>query len=391
MRHGCVAVVLAAGMAVPAAASVEAGQARWKAGDYEGAVAQWAGAAARGDAEALFNMGQAYRLGRGVPQSSANAIDYYRRAAEKGHVAATTNLGITLYQEGRKTEALNQLRQAADKGDLRASYVLGVATFGGDGTQRNAALGYGYVLRARDGGLAVAGPQATRMEGMMAAADVAQGRAAAAALASGKPVAVVLAELAAPRPAPEEPQVADAAAADEDSAEAEAAPSGRRARVAESRNAGRDAEAVEVADATVAALSGASQSGAPQSGAQQSGAGKAGRTGDSASATGEPKARAQAAKAADGAAAGRKAESAKEKEQPGWKVQLGAYANEGAARTAWATLVSQSASLLKGRKPIYSARGNLVRLQVGPYPERGDAAELCTKLAAAGRPCFVTR
>lgn len=386
MRHGLVAVMLVAGAAMPAAASVEAGQARWKAGDYEGAVAQWAGAAARGDAEALFNMGQAYRLGRGVPQSSTNAIDYYRRAAEKGHVAATTNLGITLYQEGRKTEALNQLRQAADKGDLRASYVLGVATFGGDGTQRNAALGYGYVLRARDGGLAVAGPQVTRMESMMAAADVAQGRAAAAALAAGKPVAVVLAELAAPRPAPEEPQAADAAAADEDSAEAEAAPPGRRARVAESRNAGRDAEAAAVADATVAALSVASQTGA-----SQPVAGKAGRTGEAASATGEAKAREAAAKAADGASAGRKSDSAKEREQTGWKVQLGAYANEGAARTAWATLVSQSASLLKGRKPIYSARGNLVRLQVGPYPERGDAAELCTKLAAAGRPCFVTR
>ena len=78
-------------------------------------------------------------------------------------------------------------------------------------------------------------------------------------------------------------------------------------------------------------------------------------------------------------------------EAEGFKVQLGAYANESAARTAWATLVSQSAELLKGRKPIYSPRGNLVRLQVGPYPERGDAAELCTKLAAAGRPCFVTR
>jgi uncharacterized protein len=75
----------------------------------------------------------------------------------------------------------------------------------------------------------------------------------------------------------------------------------------------------------------------------------------------------------------------------GWRVQLGAYANERSARTAWATLVSQSAALLKGQKPIYSPRGGLVRLQVGPFEDRPDAAALCTKLSAAGRPCFVTR
>ena len=108
----------------------------------------------------MFNMAQAYRLGRGVPQNTQTAIDYYRRAVDKGHVGAMTNLGIALYQDGRKTEALNQLRQAADRGDLRASYVLGVATFGGDGAPRNPALGYAYVARARDGGLAVASSQA---------------------------------------------------------------------------------------------------------------------------------------------------------------------------------------------------------------------------------------
>jgi cell division septation protein DedD len=75
----------------------------------------------------------------------------------------------------------------------------------------------------------------------------------------------------------------------------------------------------------------------------------------------------------------------------GWKVQLGAYTSKQAARTAWATLVSQSASLLKGQDPVYAPKGEMVRLQVGPFDARGDAAALCTKLAAAGRPCFVTR
>lgn len=348
------ALLLLLAVAAPAAASVQSGLEKWRAEDWDGAVADWVGPASRGDAEAMFNLGQAHRMGRGVPQNTDAAIDYYRRAADKGHVGAMTNLGITLYQEGRKTEALNQLRQAADKGDMRAAYVLGVATFGGDGAPRNPALGYAYVVRARDSGLSVASAQAARMATLMSADDRAKGEATATALASGKPVAVVLAELSTPKAA--EPVVlADAGAASaadtEDEAEESDAPAPTRKAVPEKAPA-KAAEKPAVKGA-------------------------------------EKTAEKTTTKAAAEKAAAKAPPSKAEAE--GFKVQLGAYANESAARTAWATLVSQSAELLKGRKPIYSPRGNLVRLQVGPYPERGDAAELCTKLAAAGRPCFVTR
>ncbi len=333
----------------PALASVQAGVEKWRDGEWDEAVAQWVAPASRGDAEAMFNMAQAYRMGRGVPQNTEAAIDYYRRAADKGHVGAMTNLGITLYQEGRKTEALNQLRQAADRGNLRAAYVLGVATFGGDGAPRNPSLGYAYVARARDGGLAVAAPQAARMATLMSADDRAKGEAAAAALASGKPVAVVLAEMAVPRAAPEQVQLAEVSGARPGDAETE-----------------DEAEAVPEA---------------PVKGAARR-------------PTTPEKAKGATAEAKEKAGPKEKSgvrEKAAERQAAGWKVQLGAYANEGAARTAWATLVSQSAKLLKGQKPGYSPRGGLVRLQVGPYAERAEAAELCAKLAAAGRPCFVTR
>ena len=85
-------------LSAQAQASVDAGVGKWRAGDWEGAVAEWVTPAARGDADALFNMGQAYRLGRGVPLNRITAIDYYRRAADKGHAAAAANLGITLWQ-----------------------------------------------------------------------------------------------------------------------------------------------------------------------------------------------------------------------------------------------------------------------------------------------------
>jgi len=73
----------------------------------------------------------------------------------------------------------------------------------------------------------------------------------------------------------------------------------------------------------------------------------------------------------------------------GVRVQLGAYATEAAAKSAWTTLVAAQADVLVGKKPVYSPRGNLVRLQIA-FTERADARALCAKIAAAGRPCFVT-
>ncbi|MFN7400465.1 MAG: hypothetical protein ACK5SX_15735, partial [Sandaracinobacter sp.] len=209
---------LAVLLATPALANVDTGVAKWRAGDWSGAVAEWVTPAARGDADALFNMGQAYRLGRGVPQEPKTAIDYYRRAADKGHVAATANLGITLWQQGRKIEALTQLRTAADRGDLRAAYVLGVATFEGDVAPRSPALGYAYVVRAREGGLTLASGQAARMATRMTADDRARGEAAAQALAAGRPVAVIMAEMSSPAHGPADAPIAMAEVT-EDSAE----------------------------------------------------------------------------------------------------------------------------------------------------------------------------
>lgn len=315
VRKGiCAAVAMVAMVALPAIAAVSDGQDRWRKGDWAGAVAEWTAPAARGDPEALFHMGQAYRLGRGVPQDTAIALDHYRRAAAKGHVGAMANLGITLWQVGRRTEALGHLRTAADRGDLRAAYVLGVATFTGDGAPKNPALGYAYLVRARDGGLAIATAQTARVAALLAPEERARGEAAAEALAAGRPVAVAMASLAAPSAA---------------------------------------ASTTVAADIGIeAAADGAASGEAPSL----------------------PPATSPAAEAEDGR----------------YRVQLGAFASEQAARTAWATLVSQSASLLQGLKPVYAPRSGLIRLQIGPFAQRVEATELCARLAAGGRPCFVT-
>jgi cell division septation protein DedD len=233
----CIALLLL-GLAAPALASVAEGERKWRKGDFAGAVADWRAPAAAGDPEAMFNMGQAYRLGRGVSQNLDIAIDFYRRASARGLVAATANLGISLFQDGRKAESLGFLRTAADSGDARAALVLGLATFSGDGAPRNPALGLAYVMRARDLGLAPAAPQVSRLSALLTETDRARAQAAAAALADGRPVSVTF--VAAPGPATQTP-APPAGPMGEDESEAEATPA--------ARNASRAAEPAETAAA----------------------------------------------------------------------------------------------------------------------------------------------
>ena len=117
----CTSLLLAA----PASAqSVKAGIDAWQRGDYVGAVAIWRPLAEAGDPDASFNMGQAYRLGRGVLVDLATAQTWLERAAEKGHVDAQTTLGLLLFQNGNQADGLKWLKGAAEKGDAASDACL---------------------------------------------------------------------------------------------------------------------------------------------------------------------------------------------------------------------------------------------------------------------------
>jgi len=101
---GAVAVVGAvSAFTIPAQADVKTGVDAWSRGDYASALREWQPYADKGDADALFNLGQAYKLGRGVPQDMVKAEMLYAKAAAKGHAQAGDNYGLLLYQRGEKT------------------------------------------------------------------------------------------------------------------------------------------------------------------------------------------------------------------------------------------------------------------------------------------------
>jgi TPR repeat protein len=113
----------------PAFADVKAGVDAWSRGDYRKAVEEWRPAAIAGDADAQFNLGQAYKLGRGVPVDMAMAESWYRKAALQGQIEAEANYGLILFQNGKRAEALPWLNKAVAGGAPRAPHGVGPPRF----------------------------------------------------------------------------------------------------------------------------------------------------------------------------------------------------------------------------------------------------------------------
>jgi len=174
----CAAALLLLGAQAGAGAApddVKAGVERWMRGDYAGAIAQWRPLADAGNADAQFNLGQAYKLGRGVPANAATAQSWYQKAARQGHEQAQVNVGLLLYNGGRKQEALPWIRKAVELGDPRAQYILGTELFNGDLVAKDWPRAYALMLRAADGGVPPAADNLKAMERFIPADQRRQG------------------------------------------------------------------------------------------------------------------------------------------------------------------------------------------------------------------------
>jgi TPR repeat protein len=154
-RTAGISLVLAAALlpTTVAFADVKAGVDAWARGDYPAAVRQWQAPAAKGDADAQFNLGQAYKLGRGVPADLRKAEVLFGLAAQKGHLQASDMYGLLLFQRGERAKALPYVRAAADRGEPRAQYLLGVAHFNGDNVQKDWVRAYALTSLAQQSGV----------------------------------------------------------------------------------------------------------------------------------------------------------------------------------------------------------------------------------------------
>lgn len=125
---------------------------------YTESVNWFTKSAAKGNIEAMFNLGVIYHFGGGteVPANEKEAVAWYTRAIDKGHVNSMNNLGeLYLSQEGIQDYklALQWLTKAADKGIPGAMYNIGVIYANGLGVKPQLEEGYKWFKKAAEKGL----------------------------------------------------------------------------------------------------------------------------------------------------------------------------------------------------------------------------------------------
>lgn len=95
----------------------------FNAGQYEAFLEQALPLANEGDVEALFLMGKAHNLGKGVEKDIVEARRYYKHARSKGSVRAAHNLGLILLDTGIRLQAIELFEEALSKGLKMPTYI----------------------------------------------------------------------------------------------------------------------------------------------------------------------------------------------------------------------------------------------------------------------------
>lgn len=347
-------------LSVPALADVKAGVDAWTQGDYAAAVAEWREPAAKGDPDAQFNLGQAYRLGRGVEIDARQAEALYAKAAEQGHLRAADIYGLLLFQDGRRAAAMPYLTAAADRGDPRAQYLIGIAHFNGDLLAKDWVRAYALLTLSNSAGL----PQALAAIRQMDEHIPRDQREQAQSLAQ---------QLKGESDARRTVQMAKADLT-VDGETAETAPPRSTAKTAApSIGAGK------------AALAQAAQPAGNRSPAQ-AGADFVPSTRASSPPPVRPDRVEQ--QVTQVTAPAPRALPAEPKSGP-WKVQLGAFSVAGNADKLWRQLSGRSE--LAGASKLLVPEGRLTKLLAGGYPSRAAADTACASLKKSGQSCLVTR
>jgi TPR repeat protein len=116
--------------------------------DHAEAVKWFRQAADQGNADAQFNLGVMYATGQGIAQDRAEAVKWFRQAANQGNTAVQFNLG-KMYATGQgvaqdPAEAVKWFRQAADQGNAAAQFNLGAMYAKGEGVASDRVAAYAF-------------------------------------------------------------------------------------------------------------------------------------------------------------------------------------------------------------------------------------------------------
>lgn len=336
--------------ALPAYADVKTGVEAWERGDYSGAVAQWRPAAVAGDPVAQFNMGQAYKLGRGVEMDHVQAIAWYKRAADQGHVEAFDNYGMMLFNMDRRAEAMPYIETSAARGEARAQYILGTSHFNGDLVAKDWPRAYALMTRASSKGLAQASARLAEFDKLIPMEQRQQGVALAMKIEREESQARLAALPAVGHSSPN----MSAAVTPKVQPLPKSTASAGTSYVPPALN-GSPMKAPSVVKTSPA----------------------------------KPPVKVAAAKPAPEKPTPKKevAKPAVKPAQTGpWTTQIGAFTGQSNAASLWSR-IGQKAPL-SGYSPRYVKAGSVVRVQVGAFPSREAAAKFCAAVKSSAPGCF---
>jgi TPR repeat protein len=153
---GVIALIVNLALIVHSSSDFSRGARAQRAGNFVQAIEWYRRAAERGDANAQNNIGFLYDKGLGVGQEYTQAALWYRKAAEQGNADAQNNIGL-LYTKGLGvpqdyTEAMQWFRKASDQGSASAQGNIGFLYERGLGVSQDYAEAIRWYRRAAERG-----------------------------------------------------------------------------------------------------------------------------------------------------------------------------------------------------------------------------------------------
>ncbi len=320
--------------ATPAFADVKDGVDAWSRGEYNMAVREWRPEALNGNADAQFNLGQAYKLGRGVESNLNTALDWYKKAADQGHLQAADSYGHLLHYQGRISDSLPYLETSSARGEPRSQYLFATELFNGNNVSKDWVRAYALMTRASSSGLAPASRSLAQMDRFIPLSQRQQGITMAGNLEQS-----------------------------ERSIKAQ-------------QLAGFNLDTSPANSVAKPVTLPPSQIPAPSSTPRQI-----------ATAPGAPFLNNAAAPARPAIVPSSTRAIGNNNSRGNFRIQLGAFGKQDSAKSLWNRLEGR-VSDLQTIQPYLVTVGNVTRLQAGPFSTRAQANALCSKIKAAGQSCF---
>ena len=141
-------------------------------------------AAEQGNASAQLDLGICYSKGKGLEKDFAVAVKWFRKSAEQGNPTAQSNLArhyaIGEGVEGNMLEAAKWLHESAAQGYAEAQSALGIFYFNGLGVVKSAPQAYKWSLLAAAQGHDEAKQRVAALEQRITPAQRAEGQRLAA-------------------------------------------------------------------------------------------------------------------------------------------------------------------------------------------------------------------